>query len=225
MSYRPHVEPLEDRLTPTGNITLTNALLVNASDQPLGSTVNVGEQVYVQANFTTQGLPSNASYSLDFMVNGLTLQSTPVTWGAGSSGTGHWYMYWGTFGATLGSNQVTVTVDPANYGPSSTSFTFTGISPAVGPVSYTAAQIRAAYGVTSIPDFGSATPDGTGQTIALDEVGNDPYILTDLDGFDQAMSLTTTSTQNLYQQYGAASSFVTVYNQSGVNITADIANR
>ena len=37
------------------------------------------------------------------------------------------------------------------------------------------------------------------------------------------MSLTTTSTQTLYQQYGSESSFLTVYNQSGTNITSTIA--
>ena len=37
------------------------------------------------------------------------------------------------------------------------------------------------------------------------------------------MSLTTNSSQTLYQQYGPASSILTVYNQSGTNITANIA--
>ena len=50
-----------------------------------------------------------------------------------------------------------------------------------------------------------------------------PTIMTELDGFDQAMSLTLDSTETLYQQYGPASSFVTVYNQSGTNITPYIA--
>jgi len=94
----------------------------------------------------------------------------------------------------------------------------------VGSLSYTVAQVRAAYGLGSIPGFGSATADGSGQTIALDEAGNDPTILTDLDGFDTAMSLTTTSTQTIYQQFGPASSIVNVYNQSGANITALIAD-
>ena len=81
----------------------------------------------------------------------------------------------------------------------------------------------AAYGINSIPNFGSATADGSGQTIAIVDAGNDPSIITDLDGFDQAMSLTTNSSETLYQQYGPASSILTVYNQSGTNITAHIA--
>ena len=64
--------------------------------------------------------------------------------------------------------------------------------------------------------------DGAGQTIALVEAGNAPTVLTDLDGFDEAMSLRLNSTQTLYQQYGPALSIVNVYNQSGTNITADV---
>ena len=85
------------------------------------------------------------------------------------------------------------------------------------------AQIRDAYGLNSLPDFGSEVADGSGQTIPLDEADNDPDIMTELDGFDRAMSLTLDSTETLYQQYGPASSFVTVYNLSGANITPYIA--
>src|SRR5262249_16515437 len=76
------VESLEPRLTPTGNIAITNALVVDANNKPL-STVHVGESVYVQADFTTQGLPSNASYRVAYTVNGLTQDTGYITWGAG----------------------------------------------------------------------------------------------------------------------------------------------
>ncbi len=92
-----------------------------------------------------------------------------------------------------------------------------------GPVGLTPAMVRTAYGINQITFSGGITGDGAGQTVAIVDAYNDPNILTDLDGFDQAMSLTTTSTQTLYQQYGPASSFLTVYNQSGVNITATIS--
>ena len=129
--------------------------------------------MYIQADFTTQDLPSNASYRVGFTVNGLTLDTGYLTWGAGVSGTSSWYAYWGDFVATPGTNQVTVTVDPDHSVPETTyadntmSFTFNAVSPAVGNLSYTVAQIRTAYGLNSIPDFGSATADGSGQTIAL----------------------------------------------------------
>ncbi len=226
---RPDSQFLEMRLTPTGNLAITNALVVNGSDQPL-TVVNVGDFVSIQANFTGQDLPSDASYRIGFTVNGLTQYTSYVNWSAGISGTSDLDAYWGGFVATPGTNQVTVTVDPDQSVPETTyadntfSFTFNAVSPAQGTLSYTVAQMRAAYGLNNLPDFGSAVADGTGQTIALDEAGNDPSIITDLDGFDEAMSLTTTSSQTLYQQYGPASSFVTVYNQYGTNITAEIAD-
>ncbi len=218
-------ELLEDRLTPAGNITITNAFVVDGSGQPQ-STINVGEYVSIQADFTTQDLPSDASYVVGYTVNGLTQDSGALTWGAGISGTSSFEADWGTFCATPGINVVTVTVDPdqsvpeTTYADNTMSFTFDAVAPAVGNVSYTVAQIRAAYGLNSVPGFGAGGDDGAGQTIALVEVGNAPTVLTDLDGFDETMSLTLNSTQTLYQQYGPASSIVSVYNQSGTNITA-----
>jgi hypothetical protein len=222
------VEALETRLTPTGNLAITGISVVDQNDHPL-STVNPGQWVSIQANFTTTNLPSNAWYRVSFMVNGLTSLSIYVNWSAGVSGTNNASMYWGSFLATPGTNQVTVTLDPdpsvveTTYADNSMSTTFNAVPPAAQSwTSYTAAQIRNAYGINSIPNFGTAAPDGSGQTIALVEAYNDPTILADLDGYDHAMSLTTTGAQSLYQQYGAASSFVHVYNQSGVDITANI---
>jgi hypothetical protein len=230
VAVRAEVELLENRITPTGNITITNALVVDASGQSL-SAINVGAVVYIQADFTTQDLPADASYVVGYTVNGLTQDTGALSYGAGISGTGSYDANWGGFIATPGTNQVTVTVDPDHSVPETTyadntmSVTFNAASPAVGNLSYTVAQIRAAYGLDNLPSFGSAAADGSGQTIALDEVGNDPTVLTDLDGFDEAMSLTTAATsQTLYQQYGPASGFVNVYNQSGTNITALIAD-
>ncbi len=226
---RLNLESLEDRLAPAANLTMTGASVVDSNDQAL-STISVGEWVYIQADFNTSNLPSNASYRVGLTVNGLTLDSGYITWGAGTSGSGSWYLYWGAFQATPGMNQVTVTVDPdhsvaeSTYTDNSTTFNFNATTPAVGNVSYSVAQIRQAYGVNDIPNFGAAIPDGSGQTIALDEAGNEPTIISDLDGFDQTMSLSTGASQTLYQKYGPASSFVTVYNQYGVNITANIAN-
>lgn len=226
-----NLELLEDRLTPTANIAITNAFLVNASDQPL-TTVSVGEQVYVQVSFTTTGLPSNASYDINFNVNGLTIDTSNITYGAGQTGTESWYYYWGTFLATPGTNQVTVTVDPSHsvaltsYTDNAQSFTFAASEPQVAgsTLSYTVAQIRAAYGINNIADFGSTTADGTGQTIAIDDAYDDPTIYSDLNGFDNAMTLTATSAETLDQLYGAASSFLTVYNQEGVNISSELAD-
>lgn len=226
----PDLEVLEERITPTGNLAITNVAVVDANDQPL-TDINAGEWVYIDADFNSEDLPSNSSYRVAFTVNGLTMDSVELSLGAGDSGTDSWTYDLGSFQACPGTNQVTATVDPdhsvpeTTYGDNAMSITFQAGPAAAGAyLSYTVAQIRAAYGIDSIPDFGPAPADGSGQTIALDEAGNDPTILSDLDGFDQAMSLTTSSTETLYQQYGPASSFVTVYNQYGDNITADIAD-
>ncbi len=226
---RPSIEFLEVRLTPTGNIAVTNAFLVNPSDQPVSS-VSPGEYVDIQVDFTTQDLPSGASYRIEFDLNGLTFDTAYIGYGAGESGLQSWYYYDGSVVPSPGANQATVDVDPdqsvleSSYADNTSSFTFDATGPAVGPLSYTASQIHAAYGISSIPDFGSATPDGTGQTIAVIDPFNDPNIITDLDGFDESMNVSTNTGPTLYQQYGPASSLLTIYNQTGTNITSLIGN-
>ncbi len=122
--------------------------MVAAQENPIPSP-NIGEWVYIEADFTTVNLPSNASYRVAFTVNGLTLDSGYVTWGAGISGTSYWNLYWGTFIATPGTNQVTAIVDPdhsvpeTSYNDNSLSFTFNAGAPAVSnSITYTVAQIR-----------------------------------------------------------------------------------
>jgi subtilase family serine protease len=68
-------------------------------------------------------------------------------------------------------------------------------------------QIRTAYSINN------STATGSGQTIAIVDAYNDPTIFNDVDVFDHRFP-TNTGT-NLFQRYGAASSFLTVYNQAG----------
>ncbi|HEV3311885.1 MAG TPA: S53 family peptidase, partial [Chloroflexota bacterium] len=82
------------------------------------------------------------------------------------------------------------------------------LSSPVGTVAYSPAQIRSAYGISSL------AYDGTGQTIAIVDAYDDPSIFQALDAFDTQFGLTT-SGPTLYQQYGPASSFLTVLNQYG----------
>ncbi len=90
-------------------------------------------------------------------------------------------------------------------------------------------QIRTAYGINNTSDngpgilFGATAGDGSGQTIAIVDAYDDPNILTDVDTFDQALSATNGG-PTLYTQYGAASTFLNVFNQNGVNITAQIGS-
>jgi hypothetical protein len=75
-------------------------------------------------------------------------------------------------------------------------------------VPLTPAQIRTAYGINNLPY------DGTGQTIAIVSEGNDPNLFVDLDNFDRQFGRTVGG-PTLMSQYGAASSFMTVFNQGG----------
>ncbi len=80
-------------------------------------------------------------------------------------------------------------------------------SPSDG-VAYDPAQILSAYGISNLG------LDGTGQTIAIVDAYDDPDILQAVDAFDSQFGLTG-SGPTLYQQYGPASSFLTVLNQNG----------
>jgi subtilase family serine protease len=230
LACRPVVEFLEVRLTPTASIGITNVYLVNGSDQTIEDVVDLsaGQDVWVQAIFATDELPSNARYQIAFNFNGLTVDGESTTFGAGASGLQYGYSWLGPFVVSPGTNEVGVRV---NSQATFSAFTFgdgfkfsATASPPVGALSYTVSQIRSAYGINSIPSFGATPADGTGQTIAIVDPYNDPSILTDLDGFDEAMQLTPTSTESLYQQYGPASSVLTVFNQNGVNITSQIGD-
>ena len=82
------------------------------------------------------------------------------------------------------------------------------LAAASGGTAYTPAQIRTAYGINNL------SLDGTGQTIAIVDAYDDPQIYQALDAFDGQFGLTT-SGPTLYQQYGPATSFLTVLNQNG----------
>jgi hypothetical protein len=70
------------------------------------------------------------------------------------------------------------------------------------------AQVRLAYGINDIP------LDGSGQTIAIFGLSNDPHLLQDVDTFDQTFGRTSAG-PSLFQEYGAANTFLTVYNENG----------
>ncbi len=223
------LEALELRVTPAGNLALTGVQIDDSNGTPL-STISAGEMVFIQANFTAANLPGGSSYDVAYSVNGLTRNGPTLTFGAGVSRTNSSNQVSASFIATPAHNQVAVTIDPGHtvaettYADNSSSITFNAVTPAVGNfMSYDVAQIRDAYGLNSIPAFGTTAADGTGQTIAIVDAFNDPTIVTDLDGFDRAMSLSLASSASLYDQYGPASSILSVYNETGTNITSEIA--
>ncbi len=100
-----------------------------------------------------------------------------------------------------------IDVDTLSMSGNGISNTLALSSPA-GTVAYSPAQIRSAYGISSL------AYNGTGQTIAIVGAYDDPSIFQGVDAFDTQFGLTT-SGPTLYQQYGPASSFLSVLNQSG----------
>lgn len=120
----------------TGNLWITGADLVNASDQPITSLV-VGEDVFVDAQWDSTGLSSSDSYTVQFSVDGVVQDSSTIAGQAGSNVPFHWYM--GGWFATPGSHTVQVTVDPAHtvaetsYSDNTLSFNFTPVQPTTLP--------------------------------------------------------------------------------------------
>lgn len=231
--YVPRLEPLEDRITPSGVITINNVFVEDANGNHQSQLVDgkISGQLYqVVADFTTTNLDlesPQASYKIAFNINGFIQFSRPLTNGVGDSGSDsfedtHTFSF---LSPVPGTNQISVTAVPTAGSPdfqaNSKSITFKGISPTVGQFFYSAAQIRQAYGIDSIslPSLGGQAADGTGQTIAIIDGLNDPDVFTDLDAFDEAMSSTPTSAQTLFDKHGAASSFLTVYDQRGDALT------
>ena len=79
-------------------------------------------------------------------------------------------------------------------------------------------QVRSAYGLNSA-SFNDEVADGKGQTIAIVEPYNDPSVVADLDAFDSKFAATSGGL-TLQQQYGSASSFLKVLDQTGKVINA-----
>jgi hypothetical protein len=89
------------------------------------------------------------------------------------------------------------------------------LSTPTGTVAYTPAQIRSAYGINALGACLPTPPsDGSGQTIAIVDAYDDPSIFQAIDSFDTQFGLTGGG-PTLYQQYGPASSFLSVLNQYG----------
>ncbi len=89
--------------------------------------------------------------------------------------------------------------------------------------SFTPAQIAQAYGFNQISfNSGAIRGDGTGQTIAIIDAFSDPNITQDLNSFDKLYGLTSSNSPTLYQNYGDATSFLSVipYTPNGGTVGA-----
>jgi murein DD-endopeptidase MepM/ murein hydrolase activator NlpD len=134
--FRPGVESLERRSLLTGNLTITGAHLVDSRDEALPAPV-VGEEVFVEADWTSSGLSASDQYTVQFTVDGVSLESPAID---GLPGTGvpqDWYL--GGWFTSPGAHNVTITVDPdktvdeTTYGDNTFQFSFTPVEPATLP--------------------------------------------------------------------------------------------
>src|SRR5262245_11334266 len=86
------------------------------------------------------------------------------------------------------------------------------------PATLSPAQVSRAYGFEGIRFFANGSAyraDGSGQTIAIVAAYRNPNVFADLDVFDRTYKATHKSELSLYDQYGPASSFLTVANPEG----------
>ena len=82
---------MEPRRLLATNLHIVDAYFVDQTfNNPIASPITVGSQVYLRTDFTTVGLPSNANYTIDQVVQGVDYAYSPINWGAGDSGTDTW---------------------------------------------------------------------------------------------------------------------------------------
>ncbi|HEY1376237.1 MAG TPA: peptidoglycan DD-metalloendopeptidase family protein [Gemmataceae bacterium] len=108
---RPRLLPLEDRVTPAGNLHITAAQLVDGNNVPEAAPVT-GQMIFLRADWTTTGLAGGEQYVVRYSVDGVPADSGTLT---GAAGTNLGYeLYRGGWYAAPGTHTVTVTVDGAN---------------------------------------------------------------------------------------------------------------
>ncbi|MCA9058045.1 MAG: peptidoglycan DD-metalloendopeptidase family protein, partial [Planctomycetaceae bacterium] len=105
------IEFLEDRAL-LANIAVTGARLRDFS----GSTVTTpfrGEMVALEVSFQTADLDSADSYDISFSIDGTTVTTTGLTYGAGLA-FGNWFVWRSGWFATNASHDVVIQVDSGN---------------------------------------------------------------------------------------------------------------
>ena len=136
-SLRPLVERLEDRLV-LASLQIVNALLVDAAGLPIQAPV-IGEEVFLEANWTTSALDATDRYDVAFTVNGVTLQSGQFQGQTGQNTYSTVVGGWFASQQVSQSETVLVVVDPtqavvgAAESHTSFSFSFTPLPPSTLP--------------------------------------------------------------------------------------------
>jgi hypothetical protein len=110
--YSLRLEQMENRTAPAGNLTITDAFLVDGFDNPLTAPVN-GEEVILRATWTAQGLDVGDSYRITCTVDGVARASDPFFGGGSSVSESYAVSVRGWF-ASPGSHLATMTIDGAD---------------------------------------------------------------------------------------------------------------
>lgn len=151
---------LESRVNP-GNLTLTNALIVDASNNPQPNPV-VGENIFLRAEWLTTGLSSSDQYVVRYTVDGLPADSGVLAGQAGTNLSYSWYRNGWWLGP--GSHTIVVTVDGANQiGESNESdntitFNVTPVEPTSLPQKFAIPLGGVPFGDWSIVNYADVDP-------------------------------------------------------------------
>ena len=130
------MEELESRLILTGNLWMTGAYLVDSHDEPVNAPF-IGEEVFIDAQWSSSGLSSSDQFTVQFTVDGVSLNSPTITGEAGQNATYH--EFWGGWYAAPGLHSAQVTVDPdktvseTTYNDNMFQFTFSPVQPSTLP--------------------------------------------------------------------------------------------
>lgn len=89
------------------------------------------------------------------------------------------------------------------------------------PYGYTPAEIREAYGFNQIR-FGSVVGNGRGQTIAIIDAYNDPYIASDLHTFDEEYGLPNPPSFTKVNEYGGTNWFPAASTSWSLEMSLDV---
>ena len=170
-----NIERLEERML-LANLTLTDAFLIdgnlNRQDIPV-----LGEMLAIRANWSTEDLPNDAEYQVQYLVDGVELRSANVSSGAGFS-SGNYYWRRSGWYASPGEHTVEINIDPddlveeTNENDNSFTFTFTPESgtPPAKMIWPTVAEPYTELGLTNYVDVDptSGVADYTGGNAAYD---------------------------------------------------------
>lgn len=202
----------------------TNGLVPNSPGASRTGPNNLQNYPIISWDWTSAPTSTNPAPVLQGLVQGY-LNSVPNT-----TITIELYATWQTNSLPLGSQQVTTdsqgnaAIQPVDLTGRNIPYDAQVMATATDPknntsefgVAFTPAQIRMAYGLNSLPAADDGNPlDGTGQTIAIVDLYNDPGIYADLDNFDSQFGLTA---------YGSAATVLTVCDQNGNPISDPSTN-